>query len=96
MKGDNFGDNFSASSSWRRSGLSRRELLGTVAAAGAGAMLPLHSLWGQGSRTANGEPTDTRPIAPLTAKGGAIGSLHGSGDARCISRGTRENGARER
>jgi hypothetical protein len=76
MKDDSFGGEFSVASRGRRSGLSRRELLGTVAAAGAGAMLPLHSLWGQGSRTANGEPTDTRPIAPLTAKGGAIDVHH--------------------
>ena len=76
MKDDRFGNNFSASSSGLRNGLSRRELLSTLAAAGAGAMLPVHSLWAQDSRTANGVPTDTRPVAPLTAKGGAIDVHH--------------------
>src|SRR3954466_3269653 len=57
-----------------RTGRSRREILQTLAAAGA--MLPAASLLGQGSRNADGVPTDKRPVAPLTAKGGAIDVHH--------------------
>ena len=39
-------------------------------------MLPAYALWAQDSRTADGKPTDTRPVAPLTAKGGAIDVHH--------------------
>src|ERR1700674_348446 len=52
------------------SGLSRRELLSALAAAGAGTLV------GQGSRTADGVPTDKRPVPPLTAKGGGIDVHH--------------------
>jgi 6-methylsalicylate decarboxylase len=56
--------------------LSRRELVSTLAAAGACAMLPAGALLGQGSRTADGAPTDKRPVPPLTAKGGGIDVHH--------------------
>jgi len=45
-----------------------RVLAGGCAVAGFG--------WPQGSRDANGVPTDKRPVAPLTAKGGAIDVHH--------------------
>jgi predicted TIM-barrel fold metal-dependent hydrolase len=59
-----------------RSGLSRRDLLGGIAAVSAGALSAAGSLLGQGSRDADGVPTDKRPVAPLTAKGGAIDVHH--------------------
>lgn len=76
MKDDSLENNYFVSSTEPRSGLSRRDLLRTLAAAGAGAMLPANSLWAQSSRTDDGLPTDTRPVAPLTAKGGAIDVHH--------------------
>lgn len=59
-----------------RSDGSRRDFLKRLALAGAATMLPVHSLSAQDSRTADGLPTDTRPVAPLTAKGGAIDVHH--------------------
>jgi len=59
--------------------LSRRELLGGIAGAGAlsaAALLGQGSLFGQGSRDGDGVPLDKRPVAPLTAKGGAIDVHH--------------------
>ena len=50
--------------------ISRRAILGGLAAAGAGALLA------QGSRDENGRPTDQRPVRPLTARGGGIDVHH--------------------
>jgi len=55
---------------------SRRDVLKTFAAGGVGAMLPAGSLLAQNSRTSDGVPTDKTPVAPLTAKGGAIDVHH--------------------
>ena len=57
-----------------RSELSRRTFLRSVAAAGA--MLPASAFLGQDSRTPDGAPSDKRPVARLTARGGAIDVHH--------------------
>jgi 6-methylsalicylate decarboxylase len=76
MKDDRRRNSHSDFSSEAGLGLSRREVLRSLAAVGAGAMLPARSLFAQDSRTADGIPTDKTPVAPLTAKGGAIDVHH--------------------
>ena len=76
MKDDRRRNSYSDFSSEAGLGLSRREVLRSLAAVGAGAMLPARSLFAQDSRTADGIPTDKTPVAPLTAKGGAIDVHH--------------------
>lgn len=58
----------------RGSCISRRNFIRTVGASGA--ILPAARFFGQNSRTADGRPTDPRPVAPLTAHGGGIDVHH--------------------
>ena len=76
MNEDKFLDS-RASGTDDRGGISRRDLLTGIASGG----VPRRRccwflLMGQGSRDANGVPLDKRPVAPLTAKGGAIDVHH--------------------